>query len=205
MNSSPKAELKLDWCSHEAAKYAVEKWHYSHSLPSSKILKIGCWENDVFIGAVIFGIGATKDLVKPYGLTPNEGCELCRVALKKHSTPVSRIVSIAMKMLRKQSPGLRLIVSYADTERDHHGGIYQAMNWLYCGLSNSADEYLVHGKRMHGRSMRSTYGTHLGKDFIIKIEGSRKHRYLYPLDDTMRKQIAPLSKPYPKRADEVTK
>ena len=32
----------------------------------------------------------------------------------------------------------------------------------------------------------------------VNIQG--KHRYLYPLDDDMRKQILPLSKPYPKRA-----
>jgi hypothetical protein len=31
------------------------------------------------------------------------------------------------------------------------------------------------------------------------IKGSSKHRYLMPLDDAMRKQIAPLAKPYPKR------
>jgi hypothetical protein len=26
---SSKPVLKLDWCSHAAAKYAVEHWHYS--------------------------------------------------------------------------------------------------------------------------------------------------------------------------------
>jgi len=31
----------------------------------------------------------------------------------------------------------------------------------------------------------------------IKLEG--KHRYLMPIDDEMRKQIAHLAKPYPKR------
>jgi len=30
-----------------------------------------------------------------------------------------------------------------------------------------------------------------------------KHTYLYPLDDAMRKQILPLSKPYPKRAGSI--
>jgi hypothetical protein len=32
-----------------------------------------------------------------------------------------------------------------------------------------------------------------------KIWRYGKHRYLYPLDDAMRKQIEPLRKPYPKR------
>ena len=50
--------LHLDWCSYEAAKYAVEHWHYSHSLPIGKLVKIGVWEDDQFIGAVVFGYGA---------------------------------------------------------------------------------------------------------------------------------------------------
>jgi len=32
------------------------------------------------------------------------------------------------------------------------------------------------------------------------VKGSSKYRYLMPLDNDMRKQIEPLSKPYPKRA-----
>ena len=41
--------LHLDWCSHKAAKYAVEHWHYSKRMPKSKLVKIGVWENNVFV------------------------------------------------------------------------------------------------------------------------------------------------------------
>ena len=44
MNSSLKTILKLDWCSHDAALYAVKHWHYSKSLPCSKTARIGVWE-----------------------------------------------------------------------------------------------------------------------------------------------------------------
>lgn len=192
-------QLKIDWCSHDAAKYAVEHWHYSRSLPSSKILKIGVWEDNLFIGAIIYGWGANKDLFTPYGLKQGEGCELCRVALNKHQTPVSKILSITIKMLKKQSPDLRLIVSFADTEQGHTGAIYQATNWIYTGMSDAANEYIVNGKRLHSRSVSSIYGTIKGKDFIKKIKGSRKHRYLYPLDKEMYNQVIHLSKPYPKK------
>jgi len=195
--------LHLDWCSHEAAKYAVEHWHYSKSLPSSKTVKIGVWEYGVFVGCVVFGIGATSALVAPYGLKPTQGAELCRIALANHKSHVSRILAIAVKMLRKQSPGLRLIVSFADSEQLHVGSIYQASNWIFTGVTNAADEYIVRGKRMHGRSMRSVYGTHVGKDFIIKMKGGVKYRYLLALDDEIRAQIEPLRKPYPKRAGSV--
>jgi len=125
-----KVELKLDWCSHEAAKYAVEKWHYSQRMPVGKIVRVGAWEDKQFIGCVLFARGANNAIGIEYGLTQIEVCELVRVALHKHQSPVSRIGAIAMKLLRKASPGLRLVVSYADSEEGHHGGIYQAMNWI---------------------------------------------------------------------------
>lgn len=193
-----KVDLRLDWCSYEAAKYAVEHWHYSKSLPASKRVCVGVWENNRFIGAVIFAWGANNNLARSFGLHQTECCELCRVALSKHETPVSKIVSIALKMLKKQSPGLRLVVSYADTRYNHHGGIYQAMNWIYIGRVKSTPDYFVDGRWMRQRQVNSRFGTikgFMGK----KRKGSDKHKYLFPLDDAMRKQIETLRKPYPER------
>lgn len=207
-----KSDLKLDWCSFEAAKYACLNYHYSHSVPSAKLVKIGVWEKKKFIGCIIFSRGANNNLGRPYNLSFTEICELTRVALNKHETPVSRILSIAVKMLIKQSPGLKLIISFADTEQEHYGGIYQANNWIYTGLTNSADEYIFKGKKCHGRSIRSVYLNEARKNVKTLIEflksidpkmrvvkGSQKHRYLKPLDKDMQKLILPLAKPYPKK------
>jgi len=124
MNSRP--ELRIDWCSHDAARYACENWHYSKCVPKSKLAKIGVWENGIFIGVLIYGVGATPDLVKPYGLTKEQGCELVRISLRNHQTPVSRLIAISLRVLKKEFPGLRLVVSFADPEQGHHGGVYQA-------------------------------------------------------------------------------
>lgn len=197
MSSRP--DLQLDWCSHTAAKYAVEHWHYSKTMPKSKLAKIGVWEHGQFIGAVIFGVGATRALVKRYGLMPEEGCELVRVALCQHHSPVSRIVSIALKMLRNEYQGLRLVVSYADPEHSHTGSIYQAGGWIYDGKSATADEYLFLGRRWQGRSFRNSYKGLEHHPSVKIIKGSSKYRYLYPLDKEIRQRILPLAKPYPKR------
>jgi hypothetical protein len=140
MNS--KLEFKIDWASHESAKYACENWHYSKCLPVPPLVKIGVWENKKFIGCVIFSRGASSNLLKPYGLTQVQGCELTRIALNKHVTPVSRIISIAIKFLKKNSPELKLIISFADPNEGHHGGVYQATNWVYSGKSAKSFKYL---------------------------------------------------------------
>jgi hypothetical protein len=205
----PQKGLHLDWCSYEAAKYAVEHWHYSGTMPKSKLVRVGVWEAGEFIGVVIFGVGATDQLGQPYGLAKTQCCELVRVALCKHEAPVTRIVAIALKMLRDANPGLRLVVSFADPEHAHVGTIYQAGNWLFVGRSLESDEYIVNGKRWHGRSLRHGKPSHLTtRQYAARLDpnykrvkGSSKYRYLMPLDDAMRKQIAPLAKPYPKRED----
>jgi hypothetical protein len=199
-----KVKLLVAPCSYEAAKYAVMHWHYSKTMPRFGLVKYGVWEDGHFVGVVIFGRGGNKGLLNPYGLKQTEGCELVRIALTKHQTQVSHIVSMTLKMIKRNNPKLRLIVSFADTSRNHHGGIYQAGNWIYNGKSQSADEYIYKGKQWHGRAFRSVYGSHKKYCDAIKIVGGAiKHRYLYPLDKKMRKQIESLKKEYPKRATSI--
>ncbi len=199
-----KPQLKIDWATHEAAKYACVNWHYSGCLPVGKLVKVGAWENGKFIGVVLFGRGANKSLGEPYGCDQTESCELVRIALTSHITPVSKIMSLALKWLKKTNEKIKLVVSFADTEVGHHGGIYQATNWIYDGLTNAADEYLYKGKRWHGRAFRKSHGSHLNymnKGLQI-VKGAQKHRYLMPLDPDIKERILPLSKPYPKRVKE---
>jgi hypothetical protein len=207
-----KADLRIDWATHEAAKYAVETWHYSRVLPVPPLVKVGVWERNVFVGVVIFSRGATPSLVKPFGLQQTEGCELTRIAMTKHNAPVSRVVKLAIQFLKRNSPELRLIVSFADPSEGHHGGVYQAGNWIYSGQSAKSVEYIgPDGKRWHARMVKKQgWTTVQGKrrktltpDQCTPVEKPGKHRYLMPLDPEMKARIMPLSKPYPKRAKQA--
>lgn len=195
-----KHNLKIDWASHEAAKYACQHWHYSKCVPAGKLVKVGAWEDGKFIGVVIFGRGANHNMLKGYALNQDEGCELVRIALTKHKSPVSQIASLAIKFLSKHSPKLRLIVSYADPEQGHHGGIYQAGNWIYRGRSASAIKVWYKGKWAHKKTVDDA-GVNQANLPKKRVEG--KHAYLMPLDKDMRKKVLVLSKPYPKRAGSV--
>jgi len=166
------------------------------------------WENEKFIGVVLFSRGASPGLLKPYNLTQADGCELTRIALTSHRSMVSRIVKLAIQFLNRNSPKLRLIVSFADPDEGHYGGIYQAGNWLYSGATPRSVEYIgPDGNRLHGRMVKKQgWTTVQGKrhktltpDECTPIHKSGKHRYLMPLDAEMRERILPLSKPYPKR------
>ena len=197
-----KHDLRVDWATHAAAKYACENWHYADSMPIGKIVKVGAWERGSFTGVVIFGRGANRNMLKPFGLMQEEGCELVRVALCNHQNPVSRIVALALRFLKRQSPGLRLVVSYADPEQGHHGGIYQAGNWLYLGASSPSKEWWHEGRWKHTREVSwGAFGGECNVRDHRKLpcrDRPGKHRYLMPLDPEMRERVLPLSKPYPK-------
>lgn len=199
--SQSKPTLLVDFCDYQAAKFAVMNWHYSKSLPiASHLVKVGCWEDGKFIGVVLYSWGANKLIGSPYGLKQVEVCELVRVALGKHLLPTSMIVSASRRLIVRQNPGLRLIVSYADTKQGHTGTIYQAMNWYYVGLVKGTFLYYLNGKMVHARQAASRLGSVAG---LKAIYSGDKHKYLLPLDKAMRKQILPLSQPYPKRKDET--
>lgn len=200
-----KAVLKIDWATYEAAKYACENWHYSKCTPKFKQVWVGVWENERFIGVVSFGRSSTPYLGDAYGLLTTECCELTRVALRKHSNQVSRIIAIAIRFLKQQSPGMRLIVSLADGMQGHHGGIYQAGNWIYVGRSSINKQYFFRDKWRNDSSLMRYLQQNPKERKTLKsrtIPG--KHKYLMPLDNEMRKRILPLVRPYPKRASSET-
>jgi hypothetical protein len=206
-------KLKLDWCNHDAAKWACRHWHYSKSIPPPPRDLIGVWENDRFIGCVIFSRGANRFLFSKYGLAMTEGCELTRIALRSHQTPVSKIISIALRFLKKQNPGLRMAISFADPAQGHHGGIYQATNWIFCGSTSASSQYIIGGKKLHQRQVsvsgfKRQFGTMRAvpkpeQCRIVHMPG--KLRYVLPFDDAMREQLEKLRLPYPKRVGSETK
>lgn len=190
------------------AKSAVDWWHYSKTMPSGENHYAGVWEKTRFVGIVIFGRGATPHIGSPWGLDHNEVCELVRVALAKHETPTSRVVAIAVRLLRKKAPDLKLIVSYADMRQNHVGTLYQAGGWIYLG--ETRQQYIrLHGKLVHPRTLHS-----LGKNgqsiaslrkFIDpraeRVSMPAKHKYVLPLVDDVRIRVARDAKSYPKKDD----
>ena len=205
-----KTKLLIAPCSYKASKYAIMNWHYSKCMPAGKCQTLGIWENDKFMGAVVIGTGAGNiTLGKQYGLAKMRMAEITRVALTTHKTTVSRLLSICIKIVKRNNDKLRLLVSLADPIRNHIGTIYQAQGWIYVGKTAESKTYIGYdGKEYHERVVSPTGRKKQYSRYVkcmkpkeaksIRINPG-KHKYLYPLDKEMRKQIEPLRKPYPKR------
>ncbi len=202
------SDLRLDFCSHAAAKHSVMRWHYSRKLPAFKMVRIGVFEAGRFVGAVLYGCGANRHIARPFNLKDTQVCELVRVALAPgRKYPTSKCVAISLRMLKQQSPGLRLVVSYADAGQGHVGTIYQATNWLFIG--SATQPYLrVKGKVEHPRTLYDRYGRG-GQSLpwlranvdpnAQRVPMPAKLKYVMPLDAEMRRRLEPLAQPYVKK------
>lgn len=202
--------LRIGYATYKAVKWSCLNYHYAKAVPAGARVSYGVWEDGKFVGTVIFSPGACRNLGSPYGLKMNQVCELVRVALTNHKTPVSRILSICIKLLAKKEPNLQLIVSYADANAGHYGGIYQASGWIYVGGSQSARRYIIDGAVRHPKSICDRL---LQKGYSATIENIRryidahaqviiqkpKHKYLFALNEDIRRHVSMLAKPYPKR------
>lgn len=195
MNS--RTDLRLAWVSHHVAKYAVRRWHYSRRLSSARNAYIGVWEDDRFIGVVVFGVGSGNVTNgRRYGLAKShEMAELTRIALAPHMTAVSRILSIAVKMIRRRSPNLRLLISMADQAQGHHGGVYQAAGWIYTGETKPDVEYFYRGRWRHHRTVTSA----VSAQGLPSRSVAPKYRYLLPLTSEVRQLVIGMGRPYSKR------
>lgn len=92
---------------------------------------------------------------------------------------LSEFVGWCLKELKKED---LILVSYADTQMNHHGYIYQATNWLYTGLTKSrTDKYVENNK--HSRHYDK------GIDNSLRKYRSAKHRYIYFATNKRNKKI----------------
>lgn len=183
--------MRLEIASYTAVKYACLNYHYSKRVPTGANVSFSVFnDKEEFCGVVVYGYPATPNIVPEFQLKNGNVLELRRVALNSKHGITSKVLGISMKILKKQCPSVKLLVSYSDKGQNHYGTIYQATNWYFISESKSSGvEFLVNGKWVHSRH---------GKGSTKRLlPGKRK--YIYPLDKKLIPLCNSLSKEYPKK------
>jgi hypothetical protein len=168
-------------------------------MPKSKLVRFGVWEYGKFKGAIIYGLGANPKSGAFLGISNFECPELVRVALDNHDNAVSKIVSFTLKKMKKDFPNIKAIVSYADPEKNHKGGIYQAMNWTYIGKTSSSKIYIENGKEIHSKTISDRIRFNkLDKNHNLEYKVVKgKYKYVYLFDKSFADKLNKLKKTYP--------
>ena len=127
----------------------VKKNHYSGKFATSSLLHFGCFLDDKLHGVMSFGnpidrkkllnLVHTKD-DKPVLWT--EYLELNRMAFNEYlpKNSESRCFSIAVKMIKKNTPHIKWIISFSDATQCGDGAIYRASGFYLTAIRESKND-----------------------------------------------------------------
>ena len=143
--------MRLEKASNKAIKYACLNFHYAKSIPVNVFGYSVFNEKNEWCGVILYGNGANNNIATQYRLKQGEVIELVRMALNGKQESTSKALSISLKLIKKDVPLCKLIVSYADKDQNHIGTIYQATNWVYqCTVNeNTIGAFIINGKKTH--------------------------------------------------------
>tara|TARA_Y100000034_G_C6852795_1_gene387083 strand:- start:198 stop:872 length:675 start_codon:yes stop_codon:yes gene_type:complete len=185
MESFKQDYVSMEKISFKEAKKIIVKYHYSHAFPAAELC-LGFYVKGKLNAVIVYGTSATSKMATSL---PGKYLELVRLFSFDWAgkNMESYCISQSIKYIKKNHLDIKVLVSFADPEQGHNGAIYQATNWLYCGISQPDEWYIVDGEKIHPRSMVAKYGTR-GKKKLKKlgIKYKRKklhgkHRYIYIL------------------------
>lgn len=197
--------MKITKAAAKAVNYACKHFHYSKSVPAVQYGYNVYNANDEWCGVILYGGGANNNLAKSFDMNAGEVLELVRVALNGKQEQTSKAVALSLKMLHKENPLCKIVVSYSDHRQKHIGTIYQATNWIYLGIVETSDtQYFYNGKWTHERSINSRPNRAELKAKLPKRENSNKFKYVYCFDKEQKQKYQKLAMPYPKDKDLTT-
>ena len=192
----------LKRASKKAIIYATKFFHYAKTRPAGATFGYSIFnKKKEWCGVILYGRGGCPSMGTAYNLRHGQIIELVRMALNGKQESTSKALAISLKLVKKDCPTVKLIVSYADKGQNHIGTIYQATNWDYVGQSESTgSEYFYKGKWTHSKTISNAKKyAGLKVELLKKRKVSGKIKYLYPLNKGMKKQIEKIKKPYLKK------
>lgn len=156
------------------AKAFIIEHHYSKSYPAARLrvglfLKPGPFQAEQLVGAAVFAIPMQGRAIPAYwpSLSPSQGVELSRLVLRPEAlfNAETWFLARAFRLLRRQLPDVRAILSYADpvprtshdgtlVKRGHVGTIYRAHSARSLGRSSPRTLILApDGRVVSGRAL----------------------------------------------------
>lgn len=206
------AKWTVAFISAERAKRWLNRYHYLGGTHAVGSYGVFCPD---LVAVVSIGQPANRNgVASKFGLAAFPGNhEVTRVAVHPDAprNAASRATALAAKYYSHER-GFEWLFSYSDTGQGHHGGIYQAINSVYVGLSPARAGYHMDGVPVHIRTLANRYKCDgrelevlLGRS-LVKTPAGRapKHTYILPTGDrrsrkAVRRCLEPYSLPYPKR------
>lgn len=169
------------------AKEYIIKNHYSHGCHNRPSPCYGLFEEDELIGVLMFATPCSERVrASVFGSQYKDSVtELHRLHILD-VTPKnteSWFISRCLKLLKRDKPQIKAVISFSDLTEGHSGTIYKATNAFRIGQTGNATFYIdENGRLRHPRQC----GVNITKDMAKEkgwqaVKRSGKNRYLYIL------------------------
>lgn len=169
----------------KTAKEYIKKHHYSHGCHNGTSPCYGLFDKDALIGVLMFATPCSENVRKSiFGEEYKDSViELHRLHILD-VTPKnteSYFISRCLKLLKKDRPQTKAVITFSDKTEGHEGTIYKATNAYRIGSTGSSTFYLDEtGRLRHPRQC----GVNITKDEAKKrgwtpVKREAKNRYLY--------------------------
>ena len=215
-------EIKVKVIPSKIANEFVKKWHYSGKVVQNSKLHFGAFLDGSLHGVMSFGspLDKLKVLNLVEGTNWNEMLELNRMAfddyLPKNSE--SRCISISFKLIKKNAPQIKWILSFSDGTQCGDGTIYRASGFVLTSIKTNhntvklPDGTVIHKMTLESNPMQKrpelnglsyydlTGGKYNFKKYVQYINGEilkgYQLRYIYLIDKSAKitVPIIPFSK-----------
>jgi len=184
----------------------VKKYHYSGKVVPNSTLHFGCFLDNQLHGVLSYGSPFRKDKVLHLvnNTNWNEMLELNRMAFNDYlpKNSESRCISISIKLIKKNAPHIKWILSFSDGTQCGDGTIYRASGFHLTNIQQNNGIIKLENGEIRA-SVTFTKGSAIlknnGKAAIPttaeKLEGYQL-RYIYLIDKTCKitVPILPFSK-----------
>lgn len=137
----------------------IKRWHYSGKVVQNSSLHFGAFLDGELHGVMSFGSPLDKRKVLPLvaGTLWNEMLELNRMAfddvLPKNSE--SRCIAIAIRLLKRNAPQIKWILSFSDGTQCGDGAIYRASGFMLTALVENSNTCKFGDSVIHKMTLES--------------------------------------------------
>lgn len=221
-------EITLKVIPGKIAKPYIEKHHYSKKAVNNSCLHFGAFLDGNLHGVLSYGpsLDKSKIIMLVKGTGWNNFLELNRMAFDDYLPRNSESYCIAksIRMIRKNAPQIKWIISFADGCSCGDGTIYRASNFVLTGIKKNSNLCMLpNGEKIHKMTLESnptsprkelggmsyfqlTGGAYNFKKYVEKVGGSiltgYQLRYIYFIDKTFRNRLTVPEIPFSK-IDEI--
>lgn len=182
-------EIQLKVIPSSIANAFVKKHHYSGKVVNMSTLHFGAFLNGKLHGVLSYGTPMDKRNVLPLVNSGeqdlnkrwNEMLELNRMAFDDHLPKYSesRCIAISIKLIKKNAPQIKWILSYSDATQCGDGTIYRASGFKLTQINKNSTIWKLATGEVVAKRGDSKYNFDGGKPLT-----GFQNRYIYLIDKT---------------------